>query len=591
MLAMAVVSRFAIGLASALVVAGVLRSSAGGPLPSPTEPGCPPLVVGNPDGNYIAPGVKGAIAYRGEGATALRLDAFVPPGARGRPVTVVVHGGNYTAGSRVAHVGQLLELFSDAALPWVSVDYRLGGPDRRSEAADDVGAAVAFVRCQAAALGVDADRVVLVGEDTGAEIAMMLLQRGTPGVVAAAFVGGRFEPGVLAGRRPGASLLFVHGDADDEQPIAGVRDRCRAEVSSERCQRLEVAGGIHRSENWRPSQWGYKEPLVRWIEAHGRSPRTPETLAAARPPNLPWPAGPLPKGLHKRLAWDEAHGLTLDAWVPGGGADRPLALLVHGGGWEAGDRVTYITPLFAPLARAGIAWVSIDYRLTPGVDHGGQLDDLRRAVRFVHEHAATLGADPSRIALVGESASAQMATLVAAEDRGLPIAAVVSFYGVYDFEPMVTDAGPRSLVARLFGRHALDDESRRLLRDASPIHRARAGMPPLLLVHGTAESLWAQAVAYEARLTALGVPHDLVRLDGAPHGMENWEGRAEWGSCMDAVVAFISGARATQEARDEASGGRARRSLDLQSRPRQPPASDPSPRAWSTIRPGPRSRP
>src|SRR5918993_953905 len=59
----------------------------------------------------------------------------------------------------------------------------------------------------------------------------------------------------------------------------------------------------------------------------------------------------------------------------------------------------------------------------------------------------------------GEPASAQLVTLLAAEDRTL--AGVVSFYGVYDFLPMVTDAAPRSLTARLFGRTVLDDETRR----------------------------------------------------------------------------------------------------------------------------------
>jgi alpha-L-fucosidase 2 len=501
---------------------------------------CPPLVVGNPDGNYIYPGVKGAIPYRGDAESAPRLDAFVPSGSSGRPVTVVIHGGNYVAGSRIAYVGQILELLSDHGLPWMSVDYRLGGARRQQEARDDVAAALGFVRCRASELGVDADRLVLLGEDTGAEIALSLLQRRLPGVVGAVSLGGKFEAEVLAPRAPGSSLLFVHGDADGEQPIAAIRQRCRPEVSSERCERIEVAGGSHRAENWWPSQWGYKKPLVRWIASLGRAP-----MPAAAPPASPSIAegGPLEPGLHKRLVWDQAHGLTLDAWVPGGTADRPIALLVHGGGWEAGDRVTYIAPLFEPLAKAGIPWVSIDYRLTPDVRHDGQLDDLRRAIAFVRARARALGGNPERIVLVGESASGQMAALLASEDAGQPLAAVVSFYGVYDFEPMVKDAGPRSLPARLFGRRVLDAQTREQLKEVSPVHRVRAGMPPLLLVHGTAESLWAQATAYSARLAAAGVAHELVRLDGAPHGMENWLGNARWERAFDRVVAFVTAAR------------------------------------------------
>jgi alpha-L-fucosidase 2 len=211
--------------------------------------------------------------------------------------------------------------------------------------------------------------------------------------------------------------------------------------------------------------------------------------------------------------------------------------LVHGGGWEAGDRVTYIAPLFAPLARAGFAWFSIEYRLTPDVCHPEQVDDVRRAVAFVREHADRFGVDASRLVVVGESASGQMAMLLAAEDRAL--AGVVSFYGVYDFGPMVTDAGPRSLLTRLFGRTVLDERARGDLREYSPLHRARAGMPPLLLIHGTGEGLWAQGQAMAARLAALGVRHELLALEGAPHGMENWEGRPEWADYTTRLVSWL----------------------------------------------------
>ena len=76
-----------------------------------------------------------------------------------------------------------------------------------------------------------------------------------------------------------------------------------------------------------------------------------------------------------------------------------------------------------------------------------------------------------------------MVTQIATEDASL--AGVVSFYGVYDFPAMVTDASPRSLLVRLFRRNALDDESRALLRRYSPLYRAHRNMPPLLLINGT----------------------------------------------------------------------------------------------------------
>ena len=125
-------------------------------------------------------------------------------------------------------------------------------------------------------------------------------------------------------------------------------------------------------------------------------------------------------------------------------------IVVHGGGWEAGDKVTYITPILESLARAGLAWFSIDYRLTPAFTHEDQLQDLREAIRFVRREHRRFNIDPARIFLLGESASGQMVSLVATEDHSL--AGVVSFYGVDDLNAMVTDASPRSLLVRLFRR-------------------------------------------------------------------------------------------------------------------------------------------
>jgi alpha-L-fucosidase 2 len=211
--------------------------------------------------------------------------------------------------------------------------------------------------------------------------------------------------------------------------------------------------------------------------------------------------------------------------------------VVHGGGWEAGDKVTYVTPLFEPLSRAGVAWFSIDYRLTPAVTHQDQLADVRRAIAFIRSQHARFNIDPARIVLIGESASGQMAALLATEDASL--AGVISFYGVYDLPAMVTDTAPRSLLVRLFQRHTLDEESQKVLREFSPLYKAHRGMPPLLLINGTGERLWTQAQAFARRLSELGARHQLIALDGAPHGLENWEGHAEWVTYKQQMVEWL----------------------------------------------------
>ena len=232
------------------------------------------------------------------------------------------------------------------------------------------------------------------------------------------------------------------------------------------------------------------------------------------------------RGLLKDILYSRSAQLRLDAFLPRAATPVPAVIVVHGGGWEAGDKVTYVTPLFEPLARAGLAWFSIDYRLTPAFKNQDQLEDVRQAIRFVRAEHKRFNIDPARIVLVGESASGQLVTQVAAKDRSL--AGVVSFYGVYDFAAMVTDASPRSLLVRLFRRTVLDDEARAEMQQYSPLYQAHQDMPPVLLVNGTGERLWAQAQAFAQRLAELGVKHEVIALEGAPHGMENWEGHPEW---------------------------------------------------------------
>jgi acetyl esterase len=482
---------------------------------------CPQIRVRNPDGNYIIPGVQGDIAYAGD----LALDAYVQRGGTQRPSVIVIHGGAWSSGSRVAHVGQILEVLTRAGYNWFSVDYRLGGLARYEDALADLRSALSFIRCRATDLGVDPNQLVLLGEDSGADLAALLAAVRPAGVIGAVLLGGFYDSKKVAAPIVTGmpDLLVVHGGADSEAPIEQARRYCSGVAhAGGRCRFVEAEGASHRVENWWPTQWGYKRDLVDWLSA-----LTHRTFAHQ----------PRDGVVRKDIVYSPSAQLELDAFVPRTVKPVPAVIVVHGGGWEAGDKVTYVTPLFEPLARAGFAWLSIDYRLTPASTNEDQIEDVRQAIRFVRDRHAQFNVDPKRIVLLGESASGQIVMQVAAEDRS--IAGVVSFYGVYDFASMVTDASPRSLLVRLFRRTVLDDESRGVLRKYSPQYSAHKGMPPVLLVNGTGERLWPQARGFSRRLNEIGVPHEIVALEGAPHGLENWEGHPEWMFYKQRMVEWI----------------------------------------------------
>ena len=484
-------------------------------------PPCSPPVPQSPWGNFILPGVLGDVAY----APGLRMDAYAPRGEP-RPAAIIFHGRQ---GSQRTHVTQLLEVLDKAGYAWFSIDY---------SQPEDAAAALRYTRCPGR-FNITKE-IILVGEDTGAEIALSLARRAdVRGVVTfgarlplnreAAGAQGQAAPEMdgsnaksedrsspapdpkskIQNQKFPTPVLMFHGTADDEAPPAQAEAFCRKLAN---CRFVPVPGGIHSFENWHPDQWFWKEELTAWLR-HDR------------------------RGLWKDLAYARPGGreLLMDAWLPEGPGPFPAVLIVHGGGWEAGDKVTYVSPVFEPLAKAGFAWFSIDYRLTPYVRLPDQLDDLRAAIRAVREHHDWFHVDPDRLALLGESASGQLVTALASLPcPGCEPQAVVSFYGVYDFSSRTSDPEWRQRLKQLFG-----DWTPETLREYSPIFHVRPDLPPLLLFQGTEDELRQGSLDYAARLDQAGARSELIILDGAPHGMENWEGHPEWMSYKQKLVEWL----------------------------------------------------
>jgi len=225
--------------------------------------------------------------------------------------------------------------------------------------------------------------------------------------------------------------------------------------------------------------------------------------------------------------------VRLDAFVPNGPGPFPTVILVHGGGWNGGDKSGgpqkgYTAPMDEPLARAGFAWFEINYRLTPKHPYPACLDDLETAIRWVKAHAADYRVDPRRIALAGESAGGHLVELEGTRaDPSTRVSAIVSFYGNSD---VLAEARERGGVVgnlgQLFPGHAqLDAAAVALLQSASAVYQVRPGLPPFLLLHGNADKSvpYQRSVDFHARLVAAGVPCDFITIPGGVHGMINWD--------------------------------------------------------------------
>jgi alpha-L-fucosidase 2 len=234
-----------------------------------------------------------------------------------------------------------------------------------------------------------------------------------------------------------------------------------------------------------------------------------------------------------------AFSLRMDAHIPNGAGPFAAAIIVHGGGWVRGDRRLGVEPLFKPLSDSGFAWFSISYRLaseiTPSTVRGiptslflgGAVQDVRQAIAHVKAHARYYKTDPNRIALIGESAGAQLASMAALKPGANgAVAAVVALYSPSDLValaktlPQIPGSVRRAVVGTVWADLLVAG-----LRNLSPINYVRKDMPPFLLIHGTADTLvpFDQSVQMCRKILEAGASCELYLVKGAGHGIRWWE--------------------------------------------------------------------
>jgi acetyl esterase len=220
--------------------------------------------------------------------------------------------------------------------------------------------------------------------------------------------------------------------------------------------------------------------------------------------------------------------LRMDASIPAAAKKSPAVIIVHGGAWVAGDRRYNVQPLFQPLTDAGFGWFSISYRLATDISQfGAAVSDVREAIRFVKSHAAAYHIDPDKIALVGESAGGQLAAMAVL--RGGPDTSVKAVVALYTPSDLVSLAKNSTYIPASIRNSVRGTPWEALvlagLAQLSPINSIRPGMPPFLLIHGTADSLvpFAQSREMCDRMQQAGASCELYPVVGGGHGMRWWE--------------------------------------------------------------------
>jgi acetyl esterase len=157
--------------------------------------------------------------------------------------------------------------------------------------------------------------------------------------------------------------------------------------------------------------------------AQGNPPLETLPLPAARQIYRDLAAGlglpaPAIASANDRVIEGPCSSLTLRIYQPDAEGPLPLLLYVHGGGFVIGDLETHDKVCRTLSHDVAAVVVAVDYRLAPEHPFPAAVDDVACALRWVAAHARELGADPSRLALAGDSAGAQLATVAALRAAG-----------------------------------------------------------------------------------------------------------------------------------------------------------------------------
>lgn len=201
-----------------------------------------------------------------------------------------------------------------------------------------------------------------------------------------------------------------------------------------------------------------------------------------------------------------------------GSAGLPVVVFFYGGSWTRGERADYRF-VGESLASAGVIAVVADYRLSPQVRYPAFLEDCAQAVRWTRAQLPALGGDPARVFLMGHSAGAYNAAMLALDPRWLragdvaggvppPLAGWIGLAGPYDFLPI---RDQETQVA--FDWPATP-------ADSQPLAHAGAAAPRTLLLAARRDSVVdpeRNTLGLAGRLRAAGVDVQAELLDGVSH--------------------------------------------------------------------------
>ena len=251
----------------------------------------------------------------------------------------------------------------------------------------------------------------------------------------------------------------------------------------------------------------------------------PARRAAAEKVRAPWRSGG-PEMASSEERNVGASGVRVRIHRPVAGVTLPALIYIHGGGWTTFSLDTHDRLMREYATRAGCAVVGVDYSLSPEARFPVALDEIAEVIDWLRKEGATVGIDPGRLAIGGDSAGGNLsvASMVRARDRGEPLVqAMLLNYGAFDEEIRASHARFGG-DAYMLNPQEMDDFWRNYRgEDRSPDPVARplladlSGLPPAFLCIAECDILADENREMARRLGEAGVDVTAEVYRGATH--------------------------------------------------------------------------
>jgi acetyl esterase len=245
-------------------------------------------------------------------------------------------------------------------------------------------------------------------------------------------------------------------------------------------------------------------------------------------------------------------------YLPDGAERPPLLVYAHGGGFMQGSLPSWDAMLRELVRQSGVAALSVDYRLSPEHRFPVAFDEMVAMIRLAAREGEGFGIDPTRLAVGGDSAGANLALAAAlglrdAGERTLGFMLLI--YGCYStdtespsWQRFGRGAGLSQTQMRWIWETYLERPEQQSDWRAAPLLAECAGLPPAHLIVGRLDPLLDDSETFAARLKAAGVPCELTVYDGINHGFIRYgrliaTARRAVGDCAGALRRALVAAR------------------------------------------------